>query len=298
MLDWFRFLRWPNLLIIAITMILVRYAVIEPALAVPGNFAVSLLAFVGLVLSTVLMAAAGNVANDVADQEIDALNRPDRVFVGRIVTASGAGLVGLGLTIGAAVVLIPSVRQIGFEPWLLLYPLAALLLLGYAYGLECVPIVGNAVVSFLASVVPLLVLFAERPALDTAFLQATGAILWAYASFAFLASMFRELVKDLQDAPGDGACGCNTLAVRSAPAARGLALFVLGLLVLGLLAFLVGLGAGPVAWAVGVGLVGAPVIAAGIFLDRARQPADYARVGLFGKLIMLGGLVLLPFLVA
>ncbi|MFT5142728.1 MAG: 4-hydroxybenzoate polyprenyltransferase [Rhodothermales bacterium] len=298
MVDWFRFLRWPNLLIIAISMILVRYAVIEPALAVPGAFAVSLVGFAGLVLSTVLMAAAGNVANDIADQEIDTLNKPDRVFVGRIVSATGAAKLGLGLTIGAALVLIPPVRQIGFEPWLLLYPLAALLLLGYAYGLECMPIVGNTLVSFLASVVPLLVLFAEQPALNTAFLGATGTILWAYASFAFLASMFRELVKDLQDAPGDGACGCNTLAVRSVPAARGLAFIVLGLLVLGLLAFLVGLGSGPVAWAASVGLVGAPLIAAARSLFRAREPLEYGRVSLFAKMIMLGGLVLLPFLVA
>ena len=46
--------------------------------------------------------------------------------------------------------------------------------------------------------------------------QAVG-LVWLYALFAFLSNFLREQIKDLQDFPGDAACGCNTLAVLKGP---------------------------------------------------------------------------------
>lgn len=38
-------------------------------------------------------------------------------------------------------------------------------------------------------------------------------LIWLYAGFAFLVSMIRELVKDLEDIEGDAQDGCRTLPV-------------------------------------------------------------------------------------
>jgi 4-hydroxybenzoate polyprenyltransferase len=60
-----------------------------------------------LVLSTVLIAAGGNVINDYFDTRIDRINKPGDVIVGRTVkrrvamTAHGV-LSGLGLLLGAS----------------------------------------------------------------------------------------------------------------------------------------------------------------------------------------------------
>jgi 4-hydroxybenzoate polyprenyltransferase len=70
--------RWPNLLFIVITQLLFVYCIVHPVLsrggAVPnirGHY------FVFLVLSSVLVAAAGYIINDYFDLNIDQINKPE-----------------------------------------------------------------------------------------------------------------------------------------------------------------------------------------------------------------------------
>ncbi len=298
-------------MIIGATMLLIRVYVVAPSLAITDVFGVGALEFSGMILSTILIAAAGYVGNDLADQEMDEINRPGQVFVGVHLSPAAANQLAATLMVMAALSLFPLLWTAGFEWWQVIFPAAGGLLLAYAFGLKCRPVLGNLAVSVLSAAIPLLVYYADRPALATDALTRVGTLLWAFALFAFLASVFREVIKDLEDIEGDEVFGCKTLAVVRPRAALRLALGDLFTLLIGLPVFLFWWGAGVMPWLIaGVG-VGLP---AGIAVYQLRAiagfgasepppnlvPAEpvFRRVSQLAKLMMLGGLALLPFLAA
>ena len=278
MFDFLRLTRPLNLLIIAITMVAMRYGVIVGAfersinalLAQFEGVARDQLTFIGtapgpqlpltdfvlLVLSTVLIAAGGNVINDYFDTRIDRINKPESLIVGRTVKrrvamAGHFTLSGLGLLLGA------------FVAWhahqfkLVLIPLFAIgSLWMYSTVLKRRFLIGNGVVALLTALVPITVALYEIPALRSAF--ADGTIvelpggerfemvpmfheLWwwigAYAAFAFLSTLVRELQKDMADIKGDEAEGCRTVPiVLGVNWAKGFALLYIAGIIGGVLA--------------------------------------------------------------
>jgi len=84
MLPFIKLIRIQNLIIIATTQYLMRYAIIEPILKINKfELQFSDLNFFILVFSTVLLSAAGYVINDYFDTKTDTINRPNNVIVGR-----------------------------------------------------------------------------------------------------------------------------------------------------------------------------------------------------------------------
>ncbi|MFM7388088.1 MAG: UbiA family prenyltransferase, partial [Bacteroidota bacterium] len=73
-----RLIRFQNLLIIALTMLGVQQAMLSEPLKIEGQ-----MAFWLFILSTVLIAAAGNSINDYFDLRSDRLNRPDKIVIGK-----------------------------------------------------------------------------------------------------------------------------------------------------------------------------------------------------------------------
>ena len=99
--SFFRLIRWKNLLIIAITMVLMRYAIIDTLI---GNIKVSLHGqgnniplslqfplsdFIVLVFSTVCIAAGGYIINDYFDIKTDLINK-GKVIVGTSISRQRA----------------------------------------------------------------------------------------------------------------------------------------------------------------------------------------------------------------
>lgn len=83
MLAYLRLFRWPNLLVVALTQYLFRYAVILPVL----NFyeidpVFTHLDFFLLVMATLLLTAAGYAINDYFDLRIDRINKPQKIILG------------------------------------------------------------------------------------------------------------------------------------------------------------------------------------------------------------------------
>ena len=79
----FKLVRWPNLLMIAIMMILVYYCLMSPLFTsgIMGIMPPSP-AFLLLVISLIFIVAGGYVINDYFDVEIDKVNKPDKLVVG------------------------------------------------------------------------------------------------------------------------------------------------------------------------------------------------------------------------
>jgi len=152
-------------------------------------------------MAAFFVCAVGNIVNDIADYEIDRINRPERVLVKGSVSRARA--VNTAVVFGlAALVLALAVNT----AVLISVVVALTLLLLYNFFLKKIPFVGNVVIALLSSLTFI-----------------TGGLAvnykWVFdlpgplvpAVFAIFFHLVREIVKDVEDIDGDLKAGVNTL---------------------------------------------------------------------------------------
>ena len=218
--EYLSFFRWPNLVIIVLSMIFMHRLVILPLLHIPEAMPAG---YFLLLLSAVLsITAAGYVINDYFDIDTDYVNKPGRNKVGSLISENSAlnlfyVLSAFGIISGA--VLSWMVNEINFT---LIFLFTAGILWYYSQRYKCMPVTGNLVVSFLSALSFGLVWLFDFFALKNNPVMFTKAqngfaivskIVFIYMIFAFLSSFFRELIKDMEDMEGDKTVGCRTFAV-------------------------------------------------------------------------------------
>ncbi|MGD0588631.1 MAG: geranylgeranylglycerol-phosphate geranylgeranyltransferase [Thermoplasmata archaeon] len=189
-------------------------------------------------LSTAFVTAGGNVLNDLLDLEGDRTNHPDRPLVtGEVSVRAARGLATTLFALGILVAVPVAIEQplVG-----VILAFAVALLLGYEFRFKKAGFVGNLVVAFLTGVV---FLYGGAAAGD-------ALLLLPFAAMAFLATLSREVIKDMEDLAGD--VGRTTLPklyglATAAATARGA---VAGGIVLSLVPL-----AWFVVWASGVGII-------------------------------------------
>ena len=227
-------IRWQNLLIVILTMVLMRYAVIEPVLSKIGVRLIgnegnevsmvlhfSLFNFILLVCSTVLLTAGGYVINDYFDIKTDLINK-GKVIVGTRIPRRKAmmwhNILNLaGISIGFYISWKAGYFWLGS-----MFLVVSGLLYFYSASYKRQFLVGNLVVAVLVAMVPLLVVVYEWPALyryysvnAVALPDFNFIIYWVggFSVFAFLTTLTREIIKDIEDFEGDIAYGRNTVPV-------------------------------------------------------------------------------------
>ena len=212
----FRLVRWPNLLITALMMILVHHCLMQ----MDSN-----VAFFLLIISMVLIQAGGYVINDIFDMGIDAVNKPDKQIVGKVFTEKQSNVFYILLTIiGLACALAASVMALG-NKFITIFACMALLacfLYSYSNRYKKKLVVGNLIVSLsvaFAVFVPWMfeMLYISKHELLLITLQQKMQIslrfVLIYTAFAFLMTLIREIVKDMQDVKGDGYSHCRTIPI-------------------------------------------------------------------------------------
>ena len=329
MLAFLRLTRPLNLLIMVLTMAAMRYGVVGAWLdytsaaiesvsmvpeetlipEIPDNrllHAFREVHFWLLVLSTILIAAGGNVINDYFDTRIDRVNKPDDLIVGRTVERRVAMLghlvlSGLGLVIGVFVA-----WHSGQLRWAVIPVFAVAALWYYSVRLKRAFLIGNGTVALLSALVPITVGLYEISALafvyprDNWLVNGVGEKMkmvidfnepwfWilGYGVFAFLATLVRELQKDLADVKGDKADGCRTLPiVMGLRWGKSIALLHLGLLLVCVLYARMGLLHDRISyWYIGL-IVIAPLLLSAGFTYNAMTRREYNTAGHLVKLAM------------
>lgn len=222
--SFFRLVRWPNLLFIILSQALFYYAVILPVL--PNSYylypqKLTLPVLVLLIAASVFIAAAGYIINDYFDINIDRVNKPDKMIVEKTIKRRWAIIlhivftfvgIGLSLVVALKTSLVIVFANIG----------CALLLWVYSTTFKKKLLTGNIIISALTAWVLIVLYFAvntvylgllRQPveiltAMNTIFKYAV-----LYAGFAFIISLVREVVKDIEDMEGDAKYGCKTMPI-------------------------------------------------------------------------------------
>lgn len=187
-----------------------------------------------LVLSTILIAAAGYVINDIMDQETDSDNKPDSRIIGTSISEKAAYNLYFVLNItgvGIGYYLASVIHKPSFAGAFII--ISATLYM-YATSLKQMLLIGNIIVALLLSFSVLIIgLFDLLPATYDGNQTEMGimfSILIDYAVFAFILNLIREIVKDMEDVDGDYNQGMNTLPIALGVGRTSKAVAVLGII--------------------------------------------------------------------
>jgi 4-hydroxybenzoate polyprenyltransferase len=220
MMAFLRLIRFPNLVMVFITQYLLEYCVILPVFArtnTPSSF--DHLHFFLFALTTMLITAGGYVINDITDAAIDRINKPEKYVIGKLISYKTAynlyyAFVALSLVIGTY-----TGYYVGSVVLALAYPAVTVLLWLYSAALKNRGLVGNLLVALLCAFTATILILGEEKGFRLLKIHTpmTFSRLWlvvlGYGVFAFLGTLFRELIKDIEDIQGDRAVGRKTFPI-------------------------------------------------------------------------------------
>ena len=257
--QFLRLIRFPNLVIVALTQYAIRFGIIYPFLNQAGlDLFLSEKLFGMLVGATVLIAAAGYIINDYFDVKLDHINKPKQLIIGKSISRRQAmflhttvNIIGLALALYVAI----SIQH----PMLVLIQLvSAALLWFYSINFKKQILIGNLIIAALTALVPftagyyeIILLFDsvkanelqshfESTDIRSLLFSIQYLLYWiiGYSAFAFILTFIREVIKDCEDIEGDKEFGCKTLPiVHGIPKAKKVANLAVAFLVI-LLTFL------------------------------------------------------------
>jgi len=297
MQDLLNLIRWKNILLIILVQIVIKYALFEPFGVAT---ALSLFEFSILVLASVCIAAAGNIINDIYDIEIDSVNAPNAVIVGKKISEATANnlylafnIVGVGLGFYLSML-------IGKESFFTIFVIISALLYVYSSFLKQIPFVGNVIISILVGLTVLIVgIFDLIPAVTQSnkSTQLTFFnILFDYSVFAFLINLVREIIKDIEDIDGDHKAGLKTLPIvlgreRAKKIVFALSFLPLAAVIHYIVTYLFQQQIAVIYFLVAIA---APLIFVTIKIFLAKTKKDYQFISSLLKVVMLLGILSLP----
>jgi 4-hydroxybenzoate polyprenyltransferase len=228
-LAFLRLVRWPNLVFIILTQALFYYCILIPVFndydAVP---ALSQMAFWLLVAASVLIAAAGYIINDYFDINIDRVNKPGKMVVDKVIKRRWA--IVWHLLLSAAGIIVSLLVSLRVGDWYIFLAgsinticVGALWL--YSTTFKRKLLVGNVLISLLTAWTILVLYIANlrtwyltKVMAETRYNYEIAAaklfkFTMLYAGFAFIISLVREVVKDMEDMEGDARYGCRTMPI-------------------------------------------------------------------------------------
>ncbi len=219
--SYFQLIRSKNLLFLLLIQKLLEYSVVYPILKTFGFQESNHWEYALLNIASILIASGGYIINDYFDIEIDKINKPSKVTIGtKISKKSALNYYFLLTSIGLFVGLILSFKIQSFTLGLIFLFTVGLLWF-YSSSYKQKPLIGNIVISILSALSLFIVsiisistlkneygmnLLSKTPIPTTIYAWIGG-----FSFFAFIMTLIREIIKDMEDIEGDNNLGCKTL---------------------------------------------------------------------------------------
>lgn len=302
MIKYLKLVRWINLLIVAGTLYIMRFFILKPLLEYAGfQLLFDEWHFLLMVISAMCYTAAGYVINDYFDTQTDIMNRPERVIVGREISRRVAIILHFVLNAVAAIIGI----YISF--YIRISALAAICLIipgilwFYSTSYKRQLIIGNVIVALLTALVPLAVFLSEMPLQarvhgqtllgNHAFINMVFYWIGGFSYFAFLLTLIREIVKDVEDFEGDAAFGRNSLPVAlGIPYTKLILYLLIALAAVSVMFIYFKFLTDTITLLYFLLLLVIPMLVLMYLVYKASGRKDYTRISLLLKIIMLAGL--------
>jgi 4-hydroxybenzoate polyprenyltransferase len=214
-----KLIRLPNLLFIVLAQSLFHWCIFLPIyFGTEANLMFGIESFIFLCAASVCIAAAGYIINDYFDINIDEVNKPEKMVVDKIIHRRWA--IAWHLILSFTGIILTALAVPVFEKWYLIVAniFCIALLWFYSTNFKKQVLVGNIVISILTAW-SILIVFFSKVSITDAFEISTASqpkffrFAFLYAGFAFITSLIREAIKDLEDIRGDERYGCRTMPI-------------------------------------------------------------------------------------
>ncbi len=219
----FKLIRWPNLCFIALTQVLFYYFIL-PFVYRDKYFEVahslSQVNFYLLIIASSCIAAAGYIINDYFDLNIDLVNKPARVIVEKYIKRRWAIVFHIILSLTGFLLSFFIGYKINnfYIPFFNLLAIISLFI--YSTTLKKKLLIGNILISLLTAWVIIVIAMAEYKtqysndnAINDYINRRLIKLSFLYAGFAFIITLIREVIKDIEDMNGDLKYDCKTMPV-------------------------------------------------------------------------------------
>lgn len=230
-MKYLKLIRYQNLLLLALMQLVFRYGFLKPA---PIYLFLNNFQYLLLIASTLLIAAAGYIINDIMDQETDSENKPEKNIIGTGISEAMAYNIYFALNVtgvGIGFYLSNTIQKPTFAG---IFIIIVTLLYLYATSFKRMLLIGNIIVAFLLAVSILIIgvydllpLTFENNKME---MSLYFSLLLDYAIFAFIINFIREIVKDMEDVNGDYNQGMNTLPIALGISRTGKVVFGLAII--------------------------------------------------------------------
>ena len=217
-IHFLRLVRWPNLLFILLAESLFHFFIYKPLypnLALTADYP-----FYFIVATSICIAAAGYIINDYFDINIDQVNKPKSVVVGAYISRRWVIFWHLILSMGGVYL---SLIVFPFQQYVHIHfsnLVTILILWFYSTNFKRDFLIGNVVIAVLTAWTIGVVYFSKftfmQLAHPTNMLPADMKffkLMLLYSSFAFILTLIREALKDMEDMIGDEKFGCTTMPI-------------------------------------------------------------------------------------
>lgn len=231
--------------------------------------------------ATALMAGAGNIINDIFDLDADKINKGDKVVIENKISKSNAWLLYYTLNAISFIVAITICYQI--DDYL---PLTAVLFIiislwWYSYSLKRLALFGNLMVALLSAMAILVVaLYEGQWDIQLSF----------YFAFAFILSLQREIIKDIEDVDGDKVIEARTLPIKYGVSLSKWIANSSAFVLFGFLIYFINLSDNVFLKGYLSVLIGLPLIYLIYKTIKAEQSSDYHKISQLIKLLMVVGI--------
>ena len=213
-----KLIRWPNLVFILLAELLFHFCIYRPLY--PHASAIVDVNFYYILVTYIFIAAAGYIINDYFDINIDQVNKPKRVVVGSHI--SRRWVIFWHLLFSVLGIYISTIAFPFKQYWHIHLSnlLTILLLWFYSTNFKKDFLIGNVVISLLTAWSIAVVYFSKftiqeiiHPDINDTANFRFAKLMVLYSVFAFILTLVREALKDMEDMEGDQKFGCKTLPI-------------------------------------------------------------------------------------
>lgn len=299
MISFLKLIRYKNLLMVLLTMVLTKYALLNSLfIQIPERD----YQFLILSISVLLITAGGYVINDIFDLESDKINKPNNVFIDNTISIKNAWklyylLTLTGLILGLYLSFFEGSNSNSFYFIFIIF-----ILFVYSKYLKKVFLIGNIAVSYcLSMVIYITYEFTSESIIYSEHLNKfivykinhhdiLGPIV-TYSVFAFLTSLIREIIKDAEDINGDLKLKAKTLPIIIGRNRTAMTIMFFNFILIVLIITINLFSYEPLFLFYGIVLIILPLVYLMFKLLSAETKNDFSKLSSLMKMIMLFGIL-------
>lgn len=302
-IHFLRLVRWPNLLFIILAQSLFQYCIYRPLQL--SNTNTSNVHFFLILLTSLFIAAGGYIINDYFDVNIDQVNKPKKVLVGSYISRRWVIFWHLIFSLLGIYICTIAFPFLSFWHIHLSNLVTILLLWFYSTNFKKNFLVGNVVIALLTAWSIAVVYFSKFTFMELVILPENNVgqirlfkLMLVYSAFAFVLTLVRETLKDMEDMEGDRKFGCKTMPIvwGLKPTKVYLTVWIIVLIAILLIIQLLVI---PFGWWYSILycilFVITPLVMVLLKLPKAYTSQDFSQLSTFIKLTMLSGILSMIF---